>query len=62
MLMRDDEEIAERIDQDKARYDADMAARRAEVTRPSATRQSSHPDVVWLPTPGLSCGPSCAGG
>ena len=29
--MRDDEEIAERIDEDKARYDADMAARRAEV-------------------------------
>src|SRR3984957_18645390 len=30
-LMRDDEEIAERIDQDKASYDAEMAARRAEV-------------------------------
>jgi hypothetical protein len=30
-LMRDDEQIAERIDQDKARYDAEMAARRAEV-------------------------------
>jgi hypothetical protein len=30
-LMADDEEIAERIDQDKASYDAEMAARRAEV-------------------------------
>ena len=30
-LMRDDEEIAERMDEDKASYDAEMAARRAEV-------------------------------
>ena len=30
-LMRDDEEIAERIDEEKASYDAEMAARRAEV-------------------------------
>jgi hypothetical protein len=30
-LMRDDEEIAERIDQDKASYGAEMAACRAEV-------------------------------
>jgi hypothetical protein len=30
-LMRDDEEIAERVDQDKAAYAAEMATRRAEV-------------------------------
>jgi hypothetical protein len=30
-LMRDDEEIAERVDAEKAKYEAEMAARRAEV-------------------------------
>ncbi len=30
-LMRDDEDIAERVDEEKARYAAEMAARRAEV-------------------------------
>jgi hypothetical protein len=29
--MRDDEEIAERVDAEKAKYEAEMAARRAEV-------------------------------
>jgi hypothetical protein len=30
-LMRDDEDIAERVDEEKAKYAAEMAARRAEV-------------------------------
>jgi hypothetical protein len=29
--MRDDEDIAERVDEEKAKYAAEMAARRAEV-------------------------------
>ena len=37
-LMRDDEEIAERVDAEKAKYEAEMAARRAEVHTAIARR------------------------